>query len=640
MRLVSARIRKFKCIDDTTDFSVDPLVTCLVGKNESGKTAVLEALTKVNAADEEDEDFDLDIDYPKKEFGRRIPEAGVSTEWELDLTDMVALGLASTPASGRPVRVTIEKHYDNEPSWTFNLTPGQMVEIAISQSELDAATKTELLKSEDVDALLVAARAIPTNEEGRDEFVKLVESEGFMEAIHAACRKALEPELPSFAFFTAYNELPGRVSVEDFNKRKANGTLRKSDLTFKAFLDAADVDLDSVVATNTYERLSNRLEAFSASISDTIFRYWSQNRHLRVDVRCEAGRGGDDVPFNTGWVIHIRIRNTRQDVTTKFDERSSGFVWFFSFLVWFDRFAKREGGRFVVLLDEPGLTLHARAQRDLLRYFESELAPKYQLIYTTHSPFMIDPEHLLRSRTVDYVIEKVKDEEKDLGTRIGSDVLSTDRDTVFPLQACLGLDITQTLFVGANSLLVEGPSDLLYIKWFQRRLAAAGRTSLDPRWTLVPCGSVDKIETFASLFGASAIRIAGLVDYKHGDKQKVEKLKASRKVDPKALLLVSEFAEKPEADIEDVIGDQTYVDLVSQAYELRTPLSLTPSSKRIEPRVMEAFALLPPTVAEYNHYRPAEFLNGSSRLALVGLAEAENRFEKMFAAFNALLPEA
>src|SRR5262249_27561859 len=202
---------------------------------------------------------------------------------------------------------------------------------------------------------------------------------------------------------------------------------------------------------------------------------------------------------------------TRHDVTTRFDERSSGFVWFFSFLIWFDRYAKRPEGKYIVLLDEPGLTLHARAQRDLLRYFEKELAPKYQVIYTTHSPFMIDPEHLLRTRTVDYIVERQKDEERDLGTKVGGDVLSTDRDTVFPLQACLGLDITQTLFVGANSLLVEGPSDLLYIKWFQKRLGSqANKKTLDSRWTIVPCGGLDKIETFASLFGASAMRIAAL----------------------------------------------------------------------------------------------------------------------------------
>ena len=54
-----------------------------------------------------------------------------------------------------------------------------------------------------------------------------------------------------------------------------------------------------------------KLEGASNSLTREIFRYWTQNRHLRVDVRCEAGRSGDDPPFNTGWVVHIRIRNTR-----------------------------------------------------------------------------------------------------------------------------------------------------------------------------------------------------------------------------------------------------------------------------------------------------------------------------------------
>ena len=81
------------------------------------------------------------------------------------------------------------------------------------------------------------------------------------------------------------------------------------------------------------------------------------------------------------------------------------------------------------------MSLHAKAQADLLRYIEERLAPNYQVTYTTHSPFIIDPKNLLRARTVEDIFREPKEgepppEEVELGNKVGSDVLSTDRDTL------------------------------------------------------------------------------------------------------------------------------------------------------------------------------------------------------------------
>lgn len=45
-----------------------------------------------------------------------------------------------------------------------------------------------------------------------------------------------------------------------------------------------------------------------------------------------------------------------------------------------------------------------------------------------------------------------------MGAQVTTEVLATDRDSFFPLQAALGYDIAQNLFVGADDLLVEGNS--------------------------------------------------------------------------------------------------------------------------------------------------------------------------------------
>lgn len=89
------------------------------------------------------------------------------------------------------------------------------------------------------------------------------------------------------------------------------------------------------------------------------------------------------------------------EVTVDFDDRSAGFVWFFSFLVFFSQVKKIHGDNVVLLLDEPGLSLHAKAQAHLLRYIDEKVKPHHQVIDSTHPPFMIPSDNLLAARTVE-----------------------------------------------------------------------------------------------------------------------------------------------------------------------------------------------------------------------------------------------
>ena len=111
------------------------------------------------------------------------------------------------------------------------------------------------------------------------------------------------------------------------------------------------------------------------------------------------------------------------------------------------------------------------------------------------------------------------------GTKVSADVLSVDKDTLFPLQAHLGYEITQSLFVGKHCLLVEGPSDIVFLQIMSQALRARGRVHLDSRWTICPTGGLDKISSFASLFSGNNLNIAVLCDYGSGDKRTVERLK-------------------------------------------------------------------------------------------------------------------
>ena len=207
---------------------------------------------------------------------------------------------------------------------------------------------------------------------------------------------------------------------------------------------------------------------------------------MRFDVR--KAEPNDPPGMTDGVNIWGRVFDTKHSVSTALGSRSRGFVWFFSFLVRGIR-RHQQGENLILLLDEPGLSLHAKAQADLLRFFEAELKPHHQVMYTTHSPFMVDPAHFDRVRIVqDLSIESdssVVTVEQE-GTKVITEVLDATEDSLFPLQGALGYEIHQTLFVGPNNLVVEGASDLLYIQALSNRLQEDKRDGLSEDWTIVP----------------------------------------------------------------------------------------------------------------------------------------------------------
>src|SRR5262249_15365914 len=159
-----------------------------------------------------------------------------------------------------------------------------------------------------------------------------------------------------------------------------------------ALLRMADISIDDFTNTGGYETLKAKIEGISISLTDQIMDFWKQNEDLNVEIDIKPDPE-DSAPFNEGPNLYLRIKNNRhRGVSTPFRQRSRGFTWFFSFLVWFDSVqhqreetseaAPRE---LILLLDEPGLSLHALAQADFLRYID-DLAERHQVIYTTHSP--------------------------------------------------------------------------------------------------------------------------------------------------------------------------------------------------------------------------------------------------------------
>ena len=263
-----------------------------------------------------------------------------------------------------------------------------VIDFLVSEvSELTEKAKARVVEHDTLVALCEGlSSSVIGRTKGENELLERVE-ELLEHELEDTARFVLEDRLPRFLYFPTYGTLPGKVSAAQIVDRARNENEQsESDRLFLALIALAGTDVQTLMRAETYESLKATLEGVSNQLSNEIFEYWSQNRDLRVEFDYRAGLPQDPAPFNEGYVFNLRVENLRHRVTVGFDERSAGFVWFLSFLVWFSQMEETYGDKLLILLDEPGLSLHGRAQGDLLRYIKEKLLPKYQVIYTTHSP--------------------------------------------------------------------------------------------------------------------------------------------------------------------------------------------------------------------------------------------------------------
>ena len=129
-----------------------------------------------------------------------------------------------------------------------------------------------------------------------------------------------------------------------------------------------------------FERSNSELEAISSLLTRRVKQNWKQNEHLKLEIKIESGVDqGAPAKF-----LQIRVRDARHDFTSRLDRRSTGFQWFVSFMASFLEFEQDKS--LILLLDEPGLSLHARAQIDLLDTVDRYLSKSRQVLYTTRRP--------------------------------------------------------------------------------------------------------------------------------------------------------------------------------------------------------------------------------------------------------------
>jgi hypothetical protein len=421
--------------------------------------------------------------------------------------------------------------------------------------------------------------------------------------------------LPSFLYFSEYSQLQGKVDLEHLFDEGSH--LDPSQLTARSLLRLAHADNQSLLALD-YEERRSELEAAANRLTHEVARYWTQSNDLRVDIDVEMAPRGDT---QAAKYLQIRVEDLRNGFSNRFDQRSSGFRWFFSFLAAFHEFEKQKD-RVVILLDEPALELHPRAQRDFLRFINERLSPKHQVFYTTHSPFMVEAEHLDRVRLVE-------DKGRGVGAVVSPDVLSAEPDSFFPLQAALGFDIAQSLFGRPDNLLVQATSDYTYLTVISDHLKQFGREHLNDRWRVLPAGGAANLPAAVALIGRQ-MGVTVLVESRNGNERLVELAKAGF-LKPKRLVAVAEVTGASRADVEDLFEVEDYLALYNQAYGKAVRAADLPNGERIVERIREK-------EGDFDLGRPADALLRLRDKLLPPLRPATRaRFEELFRRINKTL---
>jgi predicted ATPase len=484
-----ARAKDWEMLDDSwfpfIRVDLDPAVTGIVGANESGKSHLVEAIKEALTGQQINRsDFCRYSTLFSVETGQvRVPDFGI--EFELESAEDAAL-VASVFADAKPEdRLTLLRLGGQgglliDPTETqHDLDPDQ---LALIQGGLpvpfELETNVPLPDSISLDVLLGRDVGRLSRRKRRFELMDFL--------------RDLPDDLTNETISNSAAQLLGMLDRDTSDTEATSGAITPAELGRKLLRDVAKIDssaftdLENALREGHEGQVGGLIEKMNSSLGRHLNfnRWWTQDRDFQLRV----------APRERELVFTIRDR-TGTDYS--FAERSRGLTYFLSYFVQL-RAHERPVNREILLMDEPDAYLSSVGQQDLLRALEEFARPddgsrEDQVLYVTHSPFLINKNAAQRLR----VLDKGSDEE---GTRVVRDVA---RNHYEPLRSAIGGFVAETAFVGGTNLLVEGLSDqvlLAGITTLLRHRGAAPRNLLDlNRVTIVPAGSASGVPYMAYL---------------------------------------------------------------------------------------------------------------------------------------------
>ena len=595
MRLRKFRVNAFRCIRDSGEIKVGDLAA-FIGRNESGKTTILQALTLLNKnenvseldlCDEMTEELKSEINIVEGEFELTNKETNLIKEKFPGVPEITKVRIFKTNKNPKiqydfgATRISVDENkalnsWENfsENVRNFLDTIPNHIQLKLDIKFFDGPPpKTQQDFNAEMAEFNNNLHVFAAQEKQvMEEWEKIYndkDSKFDNLLIGTTERTALENFIqeylhPRFVYFSDYKKIIGSVNLNEYLKKSIGVNesieyLEEFDKveTVRNLFYLAELDMEKLEEYNdSPSKLIKYLNTASKRLTEKLNPAWKGDP-IHVDLR-----------LNPGNIMSVVISDVHRDGTITntglLNRRAEGFKWTFSFIVNFAaETQKAELKEAILLLDEPARNLHPTQQRgisDLLK----NLAGSNQVLYATHSPFMIfdyTPGNLL-------VVEL--DRRKHL-SKIYYDYWNADDETLTPILYGLSRGLVESIVdreIGTNSrpvIIVEAMSDTMYLNAFDKFLQ-------DPNISMNPLNVVaaynkNSVLPLSIFYRNHGYNTFVLLDNSDESKQISTQLTANDF--SKVQTISFEHGGKTVQSIEDFITIEDYLYAVNQTYEIK-----------------------------------------------------------------------
>lgn len=380
-------------------------------------------------------------------------------------------------------------------------------------------------------------------------------------------RKLVINNMPKFVYYSSYGNLDSEIYlphvIENMTRTDLTGMAEAKARTLKVLFEYVKLDPQEILemgedakgpidsyGRQTREPTEDEIKEKAEKKKERDILLQSASSKLTRDFRDWWSQGNYTFDFSAdGKHFRIWVADEVRPERIVLENRSTGLQWFLSFYLVFLVESQDAHAGAILLLDEAGLALHPLAQKDLSLFFNN-LSKTNQIINTTHSPFIIDTNHIDRAKVV-YI-------NKDGYTVVSNNLRAAEgrlqTNSVYAVHAALGLSISDILLQGCRPVIVEGPSDQYYFNAI--KLFLIGKQLISPKEEIifVPSGGVKAVGSLASLLSAKSELPYVILDSDSNGrdfKAKLEKnLYSNEKI---RILSVDSFTEIVDSEIEDII---------------------------------------------------------------------------------------
>jgi energy-coupling factor transporter ATP-binding protein EcfA2 len=608
MQLTAFRIFKYRNIEDSGLVKLADRLTCVVGKNQSGKTNLLKGLQKLNPHDKSVR-YDARSDWPRG--GRRAKDdTQIVCEAHFDLDAEQEELSRLTDSTTRPARTVVTKNYsgqytvqfpDNPDLFSNRAHPNDVERIGAELTVPNAPVGEAFFRA----AGECIAEARQLAHEGRfADIATLAEPQrqkleragsnehpqnqneaqylswytnllgrisNELSALPTMQRKAQEciiKHLPTFIYMDEHRSFEGTAQLDQVAQRINQPT--PQDETLLMIFKLAGLDLQKLIEQGnshdpgTIRERQYDLQDAGEILTKSVAERWAQNPY-KIQFRADGQR------------FFTEIEELDKNIgMLPLEEQSRGFQWFFSFDL---RFMHDSGGTFagcVLLLDEPGMHLHPGGQDDLLRRFDA-YAIENTLIYTTHLPFLVDIREPARIH--------VMREREDRSASVSNDLAASGPDERLTLQAALGMKASQQEIVAHKNLVVAGPDELFMLTALSSLLERSSRPGLADDIAIIAAGSPAAIVYRATFMVGQGLEVVALFDSDdEGRKQEAAlrtKWLTQYKDTHSSTALLGDALDQPgDVGIEDLLSEKNYL---RKAHDTHTTAMMRAGVKSVAP---------------------------------------------------------